>query len=244
MDVLVIDVGGTYVKILATGQKEHRRFTSGRMLTPRELVAQVKDLAKGWSYDRIAIGYPGVVANGQPTSEPHNLARGWVGFDYEAAFGLPVKILNDAAMQALGSYRGGVMLFLGFGTGLGSAIVAHRTILPMELGHLAYRDGTYEDYLGRRGLEKYGQEEWRKHVALSVARMVDAFQIDEVVIGGGHANMLAAVHPKCRVGDNANAFIGGFRMWQTHGTDSTTMPDYDVPASGVPQDGGAHAAPV
>lgn len=245
MDVLVIDVGGTSVKILATGQKQRRRFPSGNALTPQEMVAKVRDLAAGWNYDAIAIGYPGIVINGKPTSEPHNLARGWVGFDYAAAFERPVKILNDAAMQALGSYQGGVMLFLGFGTGLGSAIVAHRTILPMELGHLSYRDGTYEDYVGRRGLEKYGSILWREHVALGVARLVDAFLVDEVVIGGGHAGMLDSVHPKCRVGDNANAFIGGLRMWQSHDTArSTTVADYDVPLFGLSGDRDKMAIPV
>ncbi len=230
MDVLVIDVGGTYAKILATGHRQRRRFESGKTLTPRQMVAKVKELARGWKYDVIAIGYPGIVTNGKPTSEPHNLARGWVGFDYAAALGRPVKILNDAAMQALGSYRGGVMLFLGFGTGLGSAIVANHTILPLELGHLSYREGTYEDYVGARGLRKFGRAKWREHVAFAITHLVDALLVDEVVIGGGNASKLVAVHPKCRFGSNANAFIGGFRMWQIGAMGKLPKPlTYDIP---------------
>jgi polyphosphate glucokinase len=166
MNVLVIDVGGTHVKIPATGQNERREFESGNKLTPKQMVSGVKELAKDWKYDVVAIGYPGLVTKGRPALEPHNLGRGWVGFDFKAAFGCPVKIMNDAAMQALGSYKSGLMLFLGFGTGLGFALVANGTVVPMELGHLSYRHGTYEDYLGVRGLQKYGKKKWRRHVAL------------------------------------------------------------------------------
>jgi polyphosphate glucokinase len=178
------------------------------------MVSGVKELAKGWKYDVVAIGYPGVVKNGLPAREPRNLGRGWVGFDYRAAFGRPVRILNDAAMQALGSYKGGVMLFLGFGTGLGAAVVADHTVVAMEVGQLSYRSGCYEDYIGQNGLKKYGKGKWRRHVAFGVARLVDVFHADDVVLGGGNAKRLKALPPKCRIGNNANAFIGGFRMWE------------------------------
>ncbi len=221
MNVLVIDIGGTHVKILASGQKESREFDSGRTLTPSKMVAGVKELAKDWKYDVVAMGYPGLVTNGEPALEPHNLAKGWVGFDYRGAFGRPVKIMNDAAMQALGSYKGGTMLFLGFGTGLGSAIVAEGTVVPMELGHLSYRRGTYEDYVGLRGLKKYGKKKWSRHVAFGVARLRDALHPSDVVLGGGNARKLKKLPEGSRGGDNANAFIGGFRMWEQSGLKSS-----------------------
>jgi polyphosphate glucokinase len=214
VNVLVVDIGGTSVKILATGQEASRRFLSGRRLTPGAMVEQVGKLATGWKFEAVALGYPGVVANGVPAFEPRNLAAGWVGFDYRSAFACPVRIMNDAAMQALGSYRGGVMFFLGLGTGLGSAIVANHAVIPMELGRLSYRDGTYEDYLGASALKRLGVVKWREHVVLIVDRLVAGFFADEIVLGGGNARRLVDPPPKCRIGDNANAFIGGFRMWE------------------------------
>jgi len=214
VNVLVVDIGGTHVKILATGQDAPRRFVSGPRLTPRQMVAGVKKLARGWTYDAVAIGYPGMVLRGRPVVEPHNLGSGWVGFDYRAAFRRPVKIINDAAMQALGSYKGGAMLFLGLGTGLGSALVVDGIVEPMELGHLPYRKGRYEDYVGLRGLEKRGKKKWRKHVADVVERMIAALEPDDVVLGGGNVKLLKELPPGCRAGSNANAFLGGFRLWK------------------------------
>jgi polyphosphate glucokinase len=214
MSVLVIDIGGTHVKILATGQKERREFESGPKLTPKLMVAGVKKLAGDWSYDVVSIGYPGPVRHNRPIAEPHNLAQGWVGFDFEAAFNCPIKVVNDAAMQALGSYRGGRMLFLGLGTGLGSTFIVDGIIEPMELGHLPYKKATYEDYVGLRGLKKHGKKKWRKHVADVVERLVAALEPDEVVIGGGDVKKLKKLPKGCRAGDNANAFLGGFRLWE------------------------------
>jgi polyphosphate glucokinase len=211
--VLVIDVGGTSVKILATGQNEERSFPSGPTLTPRQMVSGVKKLARGWTYDMVSIGYPGPVLHGCPIAEPHNLGRGWIGFDFAAAFGGPVKVVNDAAMQALGSYNGGKMLFLGLGTGLGSSLIVNGIVEPMELGHLPYKKGTYEDYVGRAGLERHGKKKWRRHVADVVARFIAALEPDETVIGGGNVKKLHALPPHSRAGDNANAFRGGFRLW-------------------------------
>lgn len=214
MRVLVVDVGGTHVKILASGQTESRELASGPTMTPREMVAGVIRLARGWRYDVVAMGYPGVVLHGRPIAEPHNLGTGWVHFEYAAAFGRPVKIINDAAMQALGSYRGGRMLFLGLGTGLGSALIVDGIVEPMELGHLPYRKGTYESYVGRRGLEDRGKRKWRRSVARVIADFMAALEPDEVVIGGGNARKLKELPPHCRIGDNANAFVGGFRLWE------------------------------
>ena len=214
MNVLAIDIGGTHVKILATGQEEPRKFVSGPTLTPDAMVAGVKKLAKGWKYDVVSIGYPGPVLHGRPVGEPHNLAKGWVGFDYKGAFGCPVKIVNDAAMQALGSYQSGKMLFLGLGTGLGTAMIVDGVLEPLELGHLPYKKGTYEDYVGLRGLEKRGKKKWRKHVATIVELLVAAVEPDDVVLGGGNVKKLKELPPGCRAGDNANAFPGGFRLWE------------------------------
>ena len=214
MNVLVIDIGGTHVKVLVTGQRQPRKFVSGPMLTPGLMVAGVKKVGRGWKYDVISLGYPGVVLHGRSIAEPHNLGKGWVGFDYKAAFGKPVKVINDAAMQALGSYRGGKMLFLGLGTGLGSTLIADGVIEPMELGHLPYKKGTYEDYVGQRGLEERGKAKWRRDVADVVARLTAAFEPDDVVLGGGNVRRLRELPLGCRAGDNANAFIGGFRLWE------------------------------
>jgi polyphosphate glucokinase len=212
MKALVVDVGGTHVKILATGQKERREFESGPGLTVRQMVAGVKRLAGDWSYDIVAIGYPGLVLKGRIAAEPHNLAPGWVGFDFEKSFRRPVRVMNDAAMQALGSYRSGTMLFLGLGTGLGSALVVDGHVVPMELAHLSYKKGTIEDYVGLRGLERFGKKKWREHVAFMVDRFTAAIHPDEIVIGGGNAKKLKELPPLCRLGDNANAFKGGFRL--------------------------------
>ena len=215
--VLVIDVGGTSVKILATGQHEHRSFFSGPSLTPRQMVSRVKKLAQDWSYDVVSIGYPGPVLHNRPIAEPYNLGRGWVGFDFAAAFGCPVKVINDAAMQALGSYKGGKMLFLGLGTGLGSAMIVDGIVEPMELAHLPYKKGTFEDYVGRAGLERHGKKKWRCHVADVVARLIAALEPDDIVIGGGNVTKLDGLPPHSRAGENANAFLGGFRLWEKIG---------------------------
>jgi polyphosphate glucokinase len=176
------------------------------------MVAGVKALAKGWTYEVIAMGYPGPVLNNRPVAEPHNLGRGWEGFDYAGAFGCPVKIANDAAMQALGSYNGGKMLFLGLGTGLGSTMIVDGVVEPMELAHLPYRKATYEDYVGLRGLVKRGKKKWREYVADVVSLLGAALQPDDIVIGGGNAKELKKLPTGCRAGDNSNAFIGGFRL--------------------------------
>jgi polyphosphate glucokinase len=217
MKILVIDIGGTNVKMLASGQEVPRKFPSGPKLTPRQMVSGVKALSKDWNYELVSIGYPGPVVRGRPAAEPHNLGRGWVGFNFKAAFGRPVRIINDAAMQALGSYKGGLLLFLGFGTGLGSAIVVEGIVVPMELGHLSYKNGTFEDYVGLRGLKRLGKKKWRHHVAFGVNRLLMALHPDDVVLGGGNAKKLKVLPPHCRAGDNANAFLGGFRMWDDPG---------------------------
>ena len=214
MNVLVIDVGGTHVKILATGQNAAREFVSGPKLTARAMVSRVKRLAQSWKYDVVSIGYPGPVLHDRPVAEPHNLGGGWVGFDFEAAFKRRVKVVNDAAMQALGGYKRGKMLFLGLGTGLGSTLIVNGIVEPMELGHLPYKKATYEDYVGERGLERHGKKKWRRYVADVVARLTAALEPDEVVLGGGNAKHLKKLPPGSRLGDNANAFLGGFRMWE------------------------------
>src|SRR5258707_8058117 len=213
MNVLVIDIGGTHVKVLATGQKVHREFDSGPALTPKRLVSQVRKLVADWKYDSVSIGYPGPVHRNRPVSEPWNLGKGWVGFSFEAAFKRPVKLLNDAAMQALGGYKLGKMLFLGLGTGLGSALIVDGIVEPMELGHLPYKKSTFEDYVGIRGLEKYGKKKWRRYVVDVVKLLVAAIEPDEVVLGGGNVNKLKELPSGCRVGENSNAFVGGFRLW-------------------------------
>jgi polyphosphate glucokinase len=220
--VLVIDVGGTSVKILATGQTDRRSFRSGPTLTPRQMVSGVKRLAADWTYDVVSIGYPGPVLGGRPIAEPCNLGRGWVAFDFARAFGRPVKVINDAAMQALGSYKSGKMLFLGLGTGLGNAIVVDGIVAPMELGHLPYRGRTYEDHVGVAGLERKGKKKWRRLVADVVERLIAALRPDDTVIGGGNVKNLKVLPPHCRSGDNANAFHGGFRLWAK---DNVALPD-------------------
>lgn len=214
MNVLVVDVGGTHVKLLATGQTTPVRFESGPELIPNQMVLRIKKIAHSWSYDVLSIGYPGPVVRNRPIAEPHNLGSGWVGFDFEKAFGHRVKLINDAAMQALGSYKGGKMLFLGLGTGLGSAMIMDGIVEPMELGHLPYKKSTYEDYVGERGLERAGKGKWRRHVTDVVARLIAALEPDDVVLGGGNVKQLKKLPPGCRAGDNANAFLGGFRLWE------------------------------
>lgn len=214
MKVLSIDIGGTHVKILIRGEKEPRKMASGRDFTPAQMVTDVKELSKGWDFDVVSIGFPAPVHNNQPVAEPFNLGPGWVGFDYEKAFGKPVKMINDAAMQALGSYKGGKMLFLGLGTGLGSAVVTDHALLPLELGHLPFRKKTFEDYVGVRGLEKAGKGKWKKHVFETVELLTAAILPDYIVLGGGNVKKLKTLPPACIAGDNANAFQGGFRMWE------------------------------
>jgi polyphosphate glucokinase len=214
MNVLAIDIGGTSIKILVSGQTEPRKVASGPSLTPQAMIDDVKKIAADWKYEAVSIGYPGPVLNSRPMKEPWNLAPGWVGFDFSAAFGCPVKVVNDAAMQALGSYRGGKMLFLGLGTGLGSCMVVDGIVEPMELGHLPYKDATFEDYVGIRGLNRLGMEKWRESVVDVVAKLVAALEPDDVVLGGGNVNNLSQLPPGCRAGDNSNAFAGAFRLWE------------------------------
>jgi hypothetical protein len=213
-NILVIDVGGTHVKVLATGQKEPIKIDSGPKMTAKKMVKQVREATKDWNYSAVSIGYPAPVVHGRPLSEPHNLGGGWVGFDFRKAFGHPVKIVNDAAMQALGIYHGGRMLFLGLGTGLGSAMIVDGILEPMEVAHLPYKKGrTYEDYLGLRGLERLGKKKWRKYVTKISEELKDALEAEYVVLGGGNSKLLKEPPAGCRLGDNASAFTGGFRLW-------------------------------
>ena len=215
MKILVIDIGGTHVKVLTNEQHEPRKVASGAKMTAAQMVAAVQALTADWSYDVISIGFPGPVVHGKPVAEPKNLGAGWVGFDFSKAFGKPLRIVNDAAMQALGSYTGGRMLFLGLGTGLGSAMVADGVLAPMELAHLPYKKGkTYEDYVGMRGLEAFGKKRWRKEVADVIAVLAKALGADSVVLGGGNARLIDPPPDGVRLGDNANAFAGGFLLWK------------------------------
>lgn len=217
--ILVIDVGGTHVKVLATGQREERKFPSGPTMTPKQMVMGVKSLTRDWKYDVISIGYPGPVVHGRPVHDPANLGLGWVGFNFGKAFGRPVKVANDAAMQALGSYRGGRMLFLGLGTGLGTAMIVDGLLEPMELAHLPYKKGkTYEDYVGIRGLERLGKKKWRRRVEDVVERLRAALEPDYIVIGGGNVHKLKKLPPHTFAGENENAFRGGFRLWNDNGS--------------------------
>ena len=212
--ILVIDIGGSNVKILTTGETEPRTYRSGKRLTPTQMVAAVQALAEDWTYEAISIGYPGVVGARGPASEPGNLGAGWVGFNFAAAFDRPVRIINDAAMQALGNYDGGRMLFLGFGTGLGSALIADRVIIPLELGRLPTPGGPrLEHVLGQRGLRRLGKKAWRRVVWELVPPLIEAFLVDYVVLGGGNAKQLKQLPPGTRLGHNQTAFRGGFRLW-------------------------------
>jgi len=213
-DVLAIDVGGSHVKALVSGDRlEPRRFESGSALTPQELVRGVARLTGDWSYDAVSIGIPAVVRDSRVVSEPVNLGKGWVGFDFEAAFGKPTKVVNDAAMQALGSYDGGKMLFLGLGTGLGSAMVVDGIVAPMELGHLPFRKATFEDYVGERGRKRLGKKDWEKAVAEAIEALTAALEPEYVVLGGGNAKKLEQLPANARLGRNDNAFKGAFRLW-------------------------------
>jgi len=212
--VLVIDVGGTHIKLLATGEKVARKIASGPSMTPSKMVREVTNCAKDWTFDCVSLGYPGPVIHGHPLREPHNLGRGWMGFNFRKAFGCPVKVINDAAMQALGSYKGGRMLFLGLGTGLGSAMIVDGVLEPMELAHLTYKKGeTYEDYLGLRGLKRLGKKKWRRKVTKIAEKLKTALEADYVVLGGGNIKKLKKLPPGTRLGNNGNAFLGGFRIW-------------------------------
>jgi polyphosphate glucokinase len=214
--VLAIDVGGTHVKIRVSGRRDTHEFESGPTMTPRRMVARVRELAGDMKYDVVSIGYPGVVVHGKIVTEPHNLGRGWVGFNFRKAFGRPTQVMNDAAMQAIGSYEGGRMLFLGLGTGLGSALVVNGTVAPMELAHLPYKNGrTFEDYVGDRGRKRLGAKKWRRTVADVVEQLSKALEADYVVLGGGNAKKLKKLPKNARLGSNEFAFLGGFRVWST-----------------------------
>jgi polyphosphate glucokinase len=213
--ILVLDVGGTNIKIQATGQKQPDKIPSGPFMTAKKMVREVKAATRNWKYDRVSIGYPAPVAAGHPVREPANLGGGWVGFNYRKAFGCPVRIVNDAAMQALGSYHGKRMLFLGLGTGLGSAMIVDGILEPMELAHLPYKHGkTYEDYLGIRGLKRLGKKKWRKEVFKVTKKLITALEADYVVLGGGNVMKLKKLPPGARMGNNENAILGGFRLWE------------------------------
>lgn len=237
MKILVIDIGGTHVKVRMTGQEEPQKIPSGPTMTPRRMVAAVRRVTKDWKYDRISIGYPGPVLQGRPLAEPRNLGGGWLGFDFEKALGRPVRLINDAAMQALGSYRGGKMLFLGLGTGIGAAVVQDEVVEPLEIGRFHYKKHTLEYYVGVRGLKRQGRKKWQKQVEEMVARLTTALKPDDVVLGGGNAKKLDPLPPGTRLGDNAFAFLGGFRMWSPQ----PSVPHASFPPA--PQDDGAAADP-
>jgi polyphosphate glucokinase len=212
--VLAVDVGGSHVKVLiSVADEERRRFASGSNLGPGEMVDGVKAITQDWSYESVSVGVPSPVHGGRIVAEPANLGPGWVGFDFEAAFERPTKVVNDAAMQALGSYEGGKMLFLGLGTGLGSALVVDGVVEPMELGHLPFKKATFEDYVGERGRLRLGKKKWEKAVAQTIERFTAALEPDYVVLGGGNAKRLDGVLPNMRLGANDNAFVGAFRLW-------------------------------
>jgi polyphosphate glucokinase len=211
--VLAVDIGGSHVKAMTSKGRIKRAFDSGPDLTGREMVRRVRELTNDWPFDCISIGYPGVVAGNRVVREPWNLGRGWKGVDFGKAFGKPTKVVNDALMQALGGYQGGRMLFLGLGTGMGAAMILDGTLVPMELGHLPYQKKTFEDYVGADGLKRHGRKKWRLHVADVVERLIAALQPDYVLLGGGNVDKLDRLPPKCRRGDNRDAFEGGFRLW-------------------------------
>jgi polyphosphate glucokinase len=213
--VLAIDVGGSHVKTRLSSGRQIRQFESGPKLTAREMVKKVHELTGDWAFDVVSIGYPGIVLHGKVMTEPHNLAGGWVGFDFAKAFGRPTKVMNDAAMQAIGSYEGGRMLFLGLGTGLGSALIVEGVVAPMELAHLRFKKNrTYEDYVGERGRERLGAKKWAKIVGEVVQQLALVLEADYVIIGGGNARKLPRLPKNARLGNNDFAFIGGFRVWR------------------------------
>jgi polyphosphate glucokinase len=238
MRILVVDIGGTNVKLLASGHEKPRKFPSGPELTPEQMVAGVLSATKDWDYEAVSIGFPGPVLCGQPMTEPVNLGPGWMGFDFEAAFRLPVKVINDAAMQALGSYQGGKMLFLGLGTGFGATVIMDGVIEPLELGRFHYKKRTLEYYVGNQGRKRQGRKKWQRHVEEVVERLVAALKPDDVVLGGGNAKKLKPLPPGTRLGDNSYAFLGGFRLWEREADKLrafTTGPNNVVPTqvSGV-----------
>ncbi|MGI8819254.1 MAG: ROK family protein [Chthoniobacterales bacterium] len=213
--ILVVDIGGTNVKLMLSPD-EKRKFESGPKLTPKQLVAAIAETAAGWEYDAVALGFPSPVAQNQITKEPKHLAKGWVGYDFEKSLGKPTRVINDAAMQALGSYHGGRMLFLGLGTGLGSTLVWDRNVLPLELGDLPYGDGTtIEDHLGKRGLERYGKKSWQEEVLIAVAQLKLAFIADYIVLGGGNVKLFKQLPDGIEAGRNRFAYLGGCRLWET-----------------------------
>lgn len=215
MQILVIDIGGTNVKIWKTGESDKVKFPSGKKLTPKKLVEQVRELTSDWEFNRVSIGYPGEVRNGHPTADPYNLGDGWVDFDWADAFGCPVRIMNDACMQALGSYEGGRMLYLGLGTSMGCTFIIDGTIVPLALGHLILcGDKSFETCLGREALEEHGASKWQKRVAEAATALKNAFHADYVIIGGGNAKEIEEMPPGCRRGGNHNAYFGGLRMWE------------------------------
>src|SRR5262249_4820640 len=228
MKVLVIDIGGTNVKMLGSGQDTPRKFPSGKGMTAAQMVSGVIGTTKDWEYEAISIGFPGPVLCGQPMTEPINLGPGWMGFDFEAAFHRPVKVLNDAAMQALGSYQGGKMLFLGLGTGFGATVIMDGVIEPLELGRFHFKKHTLEDYVGNRGLKRQGRKKWQRQVEEIVERLIAALKPDDVVLGGGNVKKLRSLPPGTRAGANANAFLAGFRLWEgeaDNSQESTVGPD-------------------
>jgi polyphosphate glucokinase len=212
--VLSVDVGGSHVKVLATGERESRRAPSGSSLRPKQMVAAALELAEGWDFALVSVGVPAPVHHGRVLTEPFNLGKGWVGFDYAAAFGKPTKVINDAAMQALGSYEGGSMLFLGLGTGLGSALIVEGRLEPMEIAHLPFKRRTFEDYLGEPARASFGRRRWERYVGEAVEQLAAALEPDYVVLGGGNASRLRHLPPNSRLGSNDHAFTGGFRVWQ------------------------------
>jgi predicted NBD/HSP70 family sugar kinase len=214
-NVLVIDIGGSHVKLFLTGRPGRVKLPSGPRLTPRAMVKAVLETSAGWKYDVITIGYPGPIVRGKIAREPVNLGPGWVRFNFARALGRPVRLINDAAMQALGSYRGRSMLFLGLGTGLGTTLVRNGVVVPLEVAHLPYRDGkSFEEFIGEAGRLALGRKRWRRHVAIVVELMLNAFVADYAVLGGGNVRLLEELPPRSRRGNNANAFRGGQRLWQ------------------------------
>ena len=212
----MIDIGGTHVKVYSTGRRQPLEIESGPEMTPLQLVAAVKANTSRWKYDVISIGYPGPVLHGKPVRDPANLGKGWLGFDFEKAFGRPVKLINDAAMQALGSYRGGRMLFLGLGTGLGSALIVDGALEPLELAHLPYKHGkTFEEFVGTEALKRAGEQKWIKNVFAVVAELKNALQPEYVVLGGGNSKRLKTLPPETILGNNEDAREGGLRLWQS-----------------------------
>ena len=225
--VLAIDVGGSHVKMRVFGRREMRQFDSGPTLTPRQMVARVHEVTGDWTYDAVSIGYPGIVRHGKLVAEPHNLGKGWVGFDFRKAFGRPTHIINDAAMQAVGSYEGGRMLFLGLGTGLGSAMIVDGVVAPMELAHLPYKKGrSYEEWVGESALKRLGGKKWSRIVDEVVTKLSSALEADYVVLGGGNARKLKRLPKNARLGSNDFAFLGGFRIWHHAATPPSAAKGY------------------